>query len=223
MTNSDYKNRALSVLKGNWTPSVLATVIVFLVMIPYGCLSQLPNFLHVASNIMLAVSGSALIYFALVGCPFEIAYYGAMRQHIVAADDAVLGNMWKIVTSNWIHLVWGYVLMGIKLFLWSLLLFIPGIIKSFSYAMTPFILVEYPDLSASEAIQLSRRMMSGHKFDLFYLYLSFIGWFIVGVISLGIGFLWIMPYMTGSIAAFYEDVKSQYNFQHPLIEEQPQA
>ena len=108
-----------------------------------------------------------------------------------------------------LHNIWGTFLMGLFIVLWSLLFLIPGIIKSFSYAMTPFILVERPELSANAAINESRRLMKGRKFDLFYLYLSFIGWFILSILSLGIGFLWLGPYVQTSLAAFYADVKAE--------------
>ena len=95
-------------------------------------------------------------------------------------------------------------------FLWALLLIVPGIIKSFSYAMTPFILIDNPELTANEAIDRSRAMMRGHKFDLFWLLLSFIGWFILCMLTLGIGFFWLIPYTYTSVAGFYKDVKAEY-------------
>ena len=76
--------------------------------------------------------------------------------------------------------------------------------------MTPFILKDYPELSANQAINLSMKMMEGRKFDLFYLYLSFIGWGILALFTLGIGYLWLMPYMYTSTAAFYQNVKEEY-------------
>ena len=91
-----------------------------------------------------------------------------------------------------------------------MLFIFPGIVKIFSYAMTPFILEENPELSANDAIDRSRAMMKGHKFDLFWLLLSFIGWFILALLTLGIGGLWLQPYMQTSVAAFYEDVKADY-------------
>ena len=100
--------------------------------------------------------------------------------------------------------------MGIFIFLWSLLLIVPGIVKAYAYAMTPYILVERPELSVNEAIGLSRRMMKGRKFDLFYLHLSFIGWALLCILTLGIGFLWLYPYMMTAQAAFYCDVKADY-------------
>lgn len=76
--------------------------------------------------------------------------------------------------------------------------------------MTPYILHENPELSASEAIHRSRMMMKGHKFDLFWLQLSFIGWFFLCLLTTGIGFLWLQPYYYTAQAAFYEEVKSSY-------------
>lgn len=94
--------------------------------------------------------------------------------------------------------------------LWSLLLIIPGIVKACSYAMTPYILYDNPKLQGNAAIELSMRMMRGHKMKLCVLYLSFIGWFLLCILTLGIGFLWLKPYVQASKAAFYEDVKEEY-------------
>ncbi len=83
----------------------------------------------------------------------------------------------------------------------------------FAYAMTPYILAENPELSAWDASTRSREMMKGHKFDLFYLYLSFIGWGILAVLTLGIGFIWLVPYVQTTTAAFYNDLKSEIGYQ----------
>lgn len=102
-------------------------------------------------------------------------------------------------------------LMGIFVLLWSLLLIIPGIIASLSYAMAYYILIDNPHLSSLEAIASSKEMMDGQKGKLFSLYLSFAGWFILCLLTLGIGFIWLEPYMQTSIAAFYEDLKGASN------------
>lgn len=94
--------------------------------------------------------------------------------------------------------------------LWALLLIIPGIVKAYSYAMTPYILYDNPKLQGNAAIELSMRMMRGHKLELFLLHLSFIGWFLLCILTLGIGFLWLTPYVHSTQAAFYEDVKEEY-------------
>ena len=93
--------------------------------------------------------------------------------------------------------------------LWALLFIIPGIVKALSYAMTPFILEEHPEMTASEAISASRKMMDGHKMDLFILGLTFIGWQILACLTCGIGFLFLNPYMNAAYAVFYRDISGQ--------------
>lgn len=97
-------------------------------------------------------------------------------------------------------------LRGLYVVLWSLLLLIPGIIKNFSYAMTPFILADHPELKASEAIRRSMDLMQGHKMELFLLELSFIGWDILNIFTLGIGSFWLNPYKNAAVAAFYREL-----------------
>ena len=117
--------------------------------------------------------------------------------------------MKDIATTNYGHKLGGMFLYGLKIMLWTLLFYIPGIIMSFAYAMTPYILEEHPEISAWDASTRSREMMKGHKFDLFYLYLSFIGWFILALLTAGIGFLWLSPYVDAAKAAFYNDLKAE--------------
>ena len=95
--------------------------------------------------------------------------------------------------------------------LWTILFIIPGIIKGYSYAMTPYILkdkfaAEQTDIGATEAITESRHLMDGHKMDLFVLDLSFIGWGLLGIITFGIGFIWIVPYYRQTKANFYRSL-----------------
>lgn len=102
------------------------------------------------------------------------------------------------------------VLQGIFLSLWTLLLIVPGIIKSFSYMLTYHILRDEPELSPLQAITKSRRMMNGHKAEAFVLGLSFIGWILLGIVTLFIGFLWIAPYMSVTYAHFYNTLRAEY-------------
>ncbi len=94
--------------------------------------------------------------------------------------------------------------------LWSLLFIIPGIVAALSYSMAQFILVDHPELSAMDAINESKRMMTGHKGELFVLYLSFLGWFILSGLTGGIlYFLYVGPYCNMTLAGFYETLKNQ--------------
>ncbi|MBE5962210.1 MAG: DUF975 family protein [Lachnospiraceae bacterium] len=104
------------------------------------------------------------------------------------------------------------IVMMIFIFLWSLLLFIPGIIAGYSYSMAPYLMAENPDMDIMEAINESRQLMKGQKLNLFILHLSFIGWMLVGALTLGIGFLFITPYFTATETAFYLELTRQNNF-----------
>ena len=108
-------------------------------------------------------------------------------------------------------------LQAIYTFLWMLLLVIPGIIKSYSYAMTDFILKDEPLLANNAAIEKSMAMMDGNKMKLFLLDLSFIGWAILCLFTFGIGFLFLQPYVQSAHAAFYEDLKAQTVVEEEVI------
>jgi len=96
--------------------------------------------------------------------------------------------------------------------LWSLLLIIPGIIKALSYSMTPFILAEHPNLTASQAIDLSMQMMDGYKMELFILDLTFLGWDLLAAMTLNLGYLVLNPYRNAAHAAFYRQLQVENRY-----------
>lgn len=99
--------------------------------------------------------------------------------------------------------------MGLFIFLWLLLLIIPGIVAAYRYSMAPYLMAENPNLGVMEAIRMSKQMMIGNKGRLFFLELSFIGWAILCIFTLGIGYLWLFPYINASEAAFYVDLRAR--------------
>lgn len=108
--------------------------------------------------------------------------------------------------SDFFRIALTLLLEGVYTFLWALLLFVPGIIKHYSYAMTKFVLHDNPELAYNGAIERSMKLMKGHKMRLFLLDLSFIGWFLLSVVTLGIAFLWVAPYYNSTQAAFYNNL-----------------
>lgn len=92
--------------------------------------------------------------------------------------------------------------------LWSLLFLIPGIVKSYAYSMAYYVKLDHPDYGWKACIDESRRLMNGHKWEKFVLDLSFLGWILVGALCLGVGTLWVTPYMAATEAQFYEYVRS---------------
>ena len=101
-----------------------------------------------------------------------------------------------------------YVLTSLFIFLWTLLLIIPGIIAAISYSMTFYILADDNSIGAMDAMDKSKKMMDGYKWKSFCLGLRFFGWSLLCILTLGIGFLWLMPYAQVSMAKFYDDVKA---------------
>ncbi|WP_243525326.1 DUF975 family protein [Bacillus pseudomycoides] len=138
------------------------------------------------------------------------AYYLALN--IVRDKTVGIGQLfkWCKEVNKLIKSILIYLLMDIYILLWTLLFIIPGIVKSFSYTMTFFILNDHPEFKMNQAITESRRMMNGYKMDYFLICLSFIGWFILSIVTLGIGFLWLIPYFYTTKAAFYEKVSQDY-------------
>ncbi len=200
-TNQDYKNAALAALKGNWTPAALLALILIVVM----ALVDYSKWLSVPLTLLLL--------------PFTAVGVGnAFRLLSERRDANLISNAFHIGSENYVHKLVGTVLMEVYIFLWTLLLIVPGIIKSFAYAMTPYILEEHPELSANEAIDKSQAMMRGHKFDLFYLYLGFVGWAILSCLTCGIGFIWLVPYVRTTVAGFYYDLKVENGEELPEAE-----
>lgn len=208
-TNQDYKNAALDRLRGNWAPALIASLIVVLVGMLCTGNRFLQAALHAAPGTQLAFSGafSLLTFFVLV--PLQVGYDNAVRQMYERRDYALTGNMIRMSMSGYLHKVGGMFLMMVKLMLWMCLFILPGLVMAFAYAMTPYILEEHPEIGIWEASTRSREMMRGHKFDLFYLYLGFIGWILLGVLTCGIGLLWVIPYLNAAQAAFYNDLKAE--------------
>lgn len=99
------------------------------------------------------------------------------------------------------------ILMRIFIFLWSLLLFVPGVIKAISYSQAYYILAEHPEMSGKEALDASIEMMDGHKMDYFVLLLSFIPWLLLCTITCGLAVLYVYPYMDATLVNFYRTIK----------------
>jgi uncharacterized membrane protein len=100
-----------------------------------------------------------------------------------------------------------HLLMAAFTILWTLLFIVPGIIAAISYSQTFFILVDDETISASDAVKKSKKMMYGYKWKYFCLKLRFIGWGILSILTLGVGLLWLVPYVQVTMAKFHDDIK----------------
>lgn len=187
--NRDLRRSAQTALAGKWTPAVLTTLVYMLL----ACVcSYIPYLNFPASLLVLPV----------LGFGYQVIFLNVMRAGTEPQINAIFVGF-----NNYGKTLGTMLLAAIYTWLWSLLLVIPGIIKAYSYAMTPFILNDEPELGADEVICKSMAMMRGHKMKLFLLDLSFIGWILLAILTLGIGFLWLVPWMENARVAFYLDLK----------------
>jgi hypothetical protein len=161
--------------------------------------------------ISVAIAAAAVLFVLLVAFPIKV---GGSRIYIDSADgehEPLLSRLaFAFRSGHYMNIVKAGFLKGLYEFLWGLLFVIPGIIKSYAYRMTPYILADSPNLSASEALRLSESMMRGHKMELFILDLSFIGWYILGGLAFGIGVFFVHPYKDATEAQFYMTLRSSY-------------
>ena len=207
---SDLKGEALDSLEGKWGLAVGATLLISVLIMAFNFIIDF-SFTQAFSWEDTKNSTIVDIITTFMVGPLTLGgYYLAL--HIIREKDARIGHIFRWFTegSKFIKSFLLYIVVNIYIFLWFLLFIIPGIIKSFSYAMTYFIINDHPEYSINQAITESRRMMDGHKMEYFILCLSFIGWFILSCITLGIGFLWLIPYFYTTSAAFYEEIAEEY-------------
>lgn len=207
---SDLKGEALDSLEGKWGLAVGATLLISVIMITFNFIvdfsfTQILGWEDMKNSMIVDIITTFMVGPLTLG-----GYYLAL--HIIREKGARIGHIfrWFTAGSKFIKSFLLYIVVNIYIFLWFLLFIIPGIIKSFSYAMTYFIINDHPEYSINQAITESRRMMDGHKMEYFILCLSFIGWFILSCITLGIGFLWLIPYFYTTSAAFYEEIAEEY-------------
>ena len=157
-----------------------------------------------AIYIIIAALVMAAVFFVL-GSVISLGYSRFNLDLLDRRKDPELGTLFGFF-PHWKNAAIAKLLETVYVFLWSLLFIIPGIIASYSYAMTSYILAEHPEMAPSEAIARSKEMMEGNRWRLFCLQFSFIGWSLLCTLTLGIGNLWLTPYRQAATAAFYRDI-----------------
>ena len=187
MTRQEMKQTARKQLSGNWGIAIGAWLLSSIII-------------SMASSITFGLSFwfTGVMTFGLTG----------IYMYIIREGSAKLETLFSGF-SNFINSFLAGLLQTLFIFLWTLLFIVPGIVKSYSYAMTFYILNDNPEMSGNDAITASREMMKGHKGELFLLDLSFIGWYILCGLTLGILSFYVVPYVQATKAAFYESLKKE--------------
>lgn len=217
MTASDYRAKAREILSGKWGMAILITLVAGILgglatnasgSIQFendvGDLKNLPDIIRTYLIVAASIGGVLGIIQFAIGGTVQLGYC----KYLLKLHDGGDGEV-KDLFSEFNRFGDGFILRlltGLYVFLWSLLFVIPGIVAAYKYAMAPFIMAENPGMTANEAITASKEMMDGHKFELFCLELSFLGWSILTVFTLGIGSLWLNPYINMAFTAFYRNI-----------------
>lgn len=190
MKSKDYRQRAWAALSNKWGTVVLAFLIYLLLT---GLVNAIPGVGQIASLILTGPLHLGLI----------IVVMKVIKDEVLDVSNVFDG--FKNFTSSFLL----FLLNSIFVALWSLLFVIPGIIATYSYSMSFYILRDNPDMDANAARKASIEMMKGNKWKLFCLELSFIGWMLLSMLTFGILLLWVGPYMETAKAAFYEELKAK--------------
>lgn len=217
-TRAELKQNAKNALKGKWGSAILVTIIFVLITIAAAIISRLIiNFVGIGTLIMsrnieifpLVYLGASVITSILELCIISPMTIGLFSYFLNLSEDnkPTVETIFDGFKKSFSNSVVMNILITIYTFLWTLLFIIPGVIKAYSYSMAFYIMAENPDISAREAITRSKELMKGHKMELFFLQLSFIGWGVLATCTCCIGFLWLVPYMNKTTANFYLSIK----------------
>lgn len=186
--NPEIRQEAMAALKGKWTNPVIAAAVYLIVL---SALGAIPGLNTISTIVTIPLAFGLSVWF--------------LRFKRTGQDQEI--NTLFVGFSDFKRVFVTLFLMQIYTMLWSMLLVVPGVMKGLSYALTTYILQDEPELSNDAAIEKSMAMMEGHRMQLFLMSLNFLMW---TIISCGIGLFIVLPYMHTTMAAFYEEVKSDY-------------
>ena len=206
--SSEYRAMARESLSGVWNESAVA----YLVIMAIACIFSVGSAVVPQEMLWLqgSLSGLQVVVSVLLIAPLDYGFANAMLSLVRCESNAPTNDMFGYFKRDYSRWVPALLLMSLaEIGLGIVTLFIGTIVLQYAYAMVPFLLRDYPELTATEALRTSREMMKGHKWDLFVLDLTFIGWIILCCFTLGIGWLWLKPYMCAARAHFYEDLKDE--------------
>ncbi len=183
-------------LKGQWGIAIV-TFLVYNLIIGFGGISRgFGNGVSASLNIVTLILGGPL---ALGAAMFSLSVARGKEGKFEQLFDGF---------KDFANAMLTYLLMLLIVLLWTLLLIVPGIIAALSYSMTFYVLADDRSLKPRQALDRSKEMMDGYKLKLFYLYMRFLLLGLLCILTLGIGFLWLIPYINVTVATFYEDINA---------------
>ena len=216
-----YKKQAQEQLMGRYTTPVLITLFVLAITIIITCVANrfAPKNQEVEFSLaklivpIVVVAVSSILVYGTTYFYLKLANAGPLTTSNDASDadstyELNFGVFTEGVGYTWLDAILGTLWQSLWVFLWACLFIVPGIVKSIAYSQMKYIIAENNEIGVRNAMNISKVITQGHKGDLFVMYFSFIGWLLLGVLSLGIGLLWILPYINASFANTYIALKN---------------
>lgn len=200
-TNQDYKNRALASLEGKWGTGAIATLIYLVITMGIDWTLTFP----MGDNLTMSYSTSGI--WALICLPLNWGF-AIFFLNLIRGEELRYGSLFDGY-RDFLRIFLAEFLTNLAMAIGFCLLILPGILAGTGFLMTDFIMKDDKEISAIDAMAKSWKMTKGHKADLFFLFLSFLGWIILSGLTLGIGFIFLYPYMQSSLAHVYEDLKAE--------------
>ena len=212
---AELKTRAKYVLSGSYWKAFAASLLILLgcgggggsgggsgTQLRHHAETADPTFVFWISLLVMGLVLIALAFRVFLGYALEV---GGRNYFVRAAEgDANLTHIGRVFqTRSYLPVLLTMLWRGILVALWTLLFIIPGIVKSYAYRMVPYILADNPNIGISRALELSNEMTRGEKFNIFVLDLSFIGWYLLGLLAFAVGTLFVRPYEDATNAELY--------------------
>jgi len=202
INRAELKRYAKNQLRGKWGLAVGSTIVVLLIQLAFNIISRFTED-NIAVFILFTLVSMVISTVMSIGmCRFSLNYAYEDKQPELKDIFSGFPIILKVVGLS--------ILLGLIVIVGTILLIIPGIIFSFMFSQSYYILADDNSKSIIQCLKESAAMMKGYKFKYFVLSLSFLGWIILGMIPLGIGLLWVVPYMNVTVASFYLKVKNNY-------------
>ncbi len=191
--NTTLMRAARESLKGQWGLAIGTFLIFTLLTSAPGSVRAHGSFLTISSTLTLIIGGPLSLGAAIFALTISRGKEARLEQIFQGFN-------------NFSNAFVAYLLLALYILLWTLLLIIPGIIAALGYSMTFYIIADDPNIKPQDALNKSKTMMNGHKLKLFYLGLRFFLLALLCILTLGIGFLWLVPYVHVTMAKFYDDI-----------------
>lgn len=200
-TYKELRERAWNALEGHWWEAACMVLVIGACELVIEAISGNPMENSYRSIVQILALGLL---------PMSYAFETSILRLVRTGESLKVNELFTVYRDNFGNSFLIKLFVGIFVLLWACLFIVPGIVMSYAYSMSVYILNDNPDMTPMQAIKASKEMMRGHKWDLFVLDLTFIGWLLLSILTAGILLLFVQPYMNAAHAEFYREIKGEY-------------